>query len=58
MKPHKKKSSDPDALPWAVFRLCKTRCLEAACKECGWSWGPGYDKEEMRCKPAQFGVKR
>ena len=58
MKPKKKKSSDPDAPPWLVFRLCKARCFEAACKECGYVWGPGFDKEEMRGQPARFGVKR
>ncbi len=45
-----KKEIDPNAPPWVVFRYGPRG------EPLGYFWGPGYDKEELRGKPAAFGI--
>ncbi len=46
----KREAADPDAPPWVVFRYGPRG------EALGYFWGPGYEKEEMRGKPAVFGI--
>lgn len=45
-----KRETDPNAQPVLQFRYCATKCFEPHCKECGYFWGPGHERVEMRGK--------
>lgn len=45
-----KRERDPDEPPWVVFKY------GPGGEPLGYFWGPGYEKEEMRGKPAVFGI--
>ncbi len=55
MKTKRAKGTDEQEPVYLTFRYCKDQCFRPDCKQCGYFWGPGSDKDGQ---PAHFGPDR